>query len=397
MSAPAGLSPRRALGGRDAYGFPRAVEVGESLYLGAQTAGGAGGDVRAQTAAAFQGMVEALGAAGLGMGDLVNLRTYYLYGGARGREETLYWEDMTEVRLRYLTDPGPAATAVRVAGVPGSGDLIGIDGIASAAPARRKLLPADFWDWSMPVPFVQGWRLDDLLYLGGQISADAKGRAVFAGDGVAQTRKVLDFVHRVLLEGGLDWADLATLRICYQHSGDGAAAKRGLDTILAVLRETLPEPLPALTCFGVDLLYEGLVLEIDGFAPAGGREAVQPPGSETWVGTEGFPVAYRSGERVFLGGLSAPGAASLAAQSEATLDRLATSLRAAGSGVEALAKITVFYVPDDPAGDGAAEVATVAKALADYLPAPGPAVTLLRVKGLPHEGQRLQVDGIAHL
>ena len=388
------VSPRQAFGGRDVYGFPKAMRVGDTVYVGAQT-DLEGGPIGSQTATAFQSLADLLRAAGSDMSELVNLRTYYLYNGERGAEETAYWEEMTEVRLRYLADPGPAATAVRVAGMPTPTNLIGIDGIAEIGAEKQKLMPADFWDWSMPVPFVQGWRLSDMLYLGGQISADTEGRAVAANDWAEQTRKTLAFIHKVLVEGGLDWPDLATMRICYQHTGDDIAAKKGLETILAIVRETLPEPLPALTCFGVDLLYEGLVLEIDGYAPVGPRERITPPGLDTWVRYDDFPTAYRSGDKVFVGGVSAPGGASLSAQCEASLDRLGNTLRAAGASYEHLVKLTLFYVPETPDADAEPDVIAIAKAIEDYLPGPGPVVSILRVNGLPFHGQRMQLDALA--
>jgi len=388
-------TPREPVGGTDAYGFPQALKVGGTIYVGCRSGAAEGEGIREQTAGAFQGMVDMLEAGGGAMSDLINLRTYYLYDGEPGPEETRYWEDMTEVRLRYLADPGPAATAVRVAGVPGRGDLIGIDGIGVSGTPKQKLMPADFWDWSMPVPFVQGWRLPEVLYLGGQISADDKGRAVGVGDIEGQTRNTLDFIHRVLLEGGLDWPDLATMRVCYQHTGDKAAAKACLETVLSVVEETLPAPLPALTCFGVDLLYEGLVLEIDGVAPAGPRTAITPPGLDNWVRYEDFPTAFRAGGHVYVGGISAPGGASLTAQAEASLDRMAVTLTAAESSLAHLVKLTVFYVPATPDAPAEADIAAIAGALGDYLPEPGPVVTILRVNGLPFDGQRLQLDGVA--
>ena len=38
--------------------------------------------------------------------------------------------------------------------------------------ARTRLMPKDHWDWSMPTPFSQGWRVGDLIFVGGQIPTD---------------------------------------------------------------------------------------------------------------------------------------------------------------------------------------------------------------------------------
>ena len=62
--------------------------------------------------------------------------------------------------------------------------------------SKRRIMPAGHWDWSMPVTLSQGWRLGDLVVVGGQISADAKGRTV-GGDIETQTRNIMEFIGRV--------------------------------------------------------------------------------------------------------------------------------------------------------------------------------------------------------
>lgn len=384
---------RRVLGEPGPFGFPQAIQVGNIVYVGGQIGDGGSTDIKVQTATSFDGLVASLKAAGTDMRDLINLRTYYVYGGGTGRDVTDFWEGMTAVRLRYLANPGPAATAVRVAGVPAPGNLIGVDGVAVIGGDRQRIMPEHAWDWSIPTPFSQGWRVGDTVYLGGQISADRQGKAVAPGDVAEQTRVTLEFIRHVLADGGADWSDLATMRICYQASGSQAESRKVLDTILEVIGETLPAPLPTLTAFGVDLLYEGLMLEIDGIAIKRDRQQIAPPGADTWVRFEDFPVAWKVGNEIHVGGLSAPGGASLAAQTEASLDRLGVTLNAVGADFESLVKLTVFYVPESE--DAAADIETINAALTDYLPSPGPVVTIVRAAGLPHLGQKLQLDAVA--
>ncbi len=58
---------------------------------------------------------------------------------------------------------------------------------------KTRLMPKNHWDWSMPVPFSQGWKIDDVIFVGGQVSADAQGRPVGAGDIAVQTRNTFEF------------------------------------------------------------------------------------------------------------------------------------------------------------------------------------------------------------
>jgi enamine deaminase RidA (YjgF/YER057c/UK114 family) len=71
-------------------------------------------------------------------------------------------------------------------------------------------MPKGHWDWSMPVPFSQGWAVKDckLILVGGQISADEHGRTVGVGDIETQTRNAFEGIRRVLREAGADMQDI---------------------------------------------------------------------------------------------------------------------------------------------------------------------------------------------
>src|ERR1700682_204221 len=75
----------------------------------------------------------------------------------------------------------------------------------AARPARAakvRLMPRGHWNWSIPVPFSQGWSVSGgrLIFVGGQISADKHGRTIGVGDIEVQTRNVFENVKRVLAE-----------------------------------------------------------------------------------------------------------------------------------------------------------------------------------------------------
>lgn len=384
-------------GGSSSLGeFPAALRVGDTLYMGSQqrtVKAGESDDVGARTHSAFSGMASTLESAGLSMADLMKLHTYYVFEG-EGSEVTRYWERMTDVRLKYLADPGPAATALRVSGSPTQMDLITCDGIATFSKNRKRLMPAHAWDWSIPTPFSQGWLVGNKVYVGGQISADRKGKAVAPWDVVAQTRNALEFIRHVLLEAGGGWEDMVALKIAYRHDGRDPEARKLLDEILGVVRETLPKPGPTLTCFGVDLLYEGLVLEIDGIAVLkDGRKDVAATGSKDWVSVPGFVGGTRVGEEVYIGGTSAPGAASLIAQTEASMERLMRVLVAAEGKPEDLVKLNVYFRGE--AASEAKDLEEIVRIVGEYLPSNRPVLSVVRVPGLPHDGQSVQIDALA--
>jgi enamine deaminase RidA (YjgF/YER057c/UK114 family) len=366
-------------------GFPQVVRVGDTLYVGASTATHLEG-IETQTAEAFEGLIALLERAGARMSDLVNLRTYYVYAGAEGRDVTEYWEKMTAVRLRYIADPGPAATALRVCGVPDAQVLIGADGIATLDPQRQRIMPRHAWDWSIPVPLSQGWRIKEKVVVGGQISADRSGKALAAGNARQQARNALEYIRHVLKDGGQSWSDVVSLRLCVKHTGDPDAAAALLDDIVNTLCEVIPPPRPALTVLGVNLLYEGLVLEIDAMSLATSKR--RATGS-------GFPMAVATENELHIGGLSGAAGSSLAEQIDMTLLGLQEVLRNSGFKPAELVKLTLCCVPENGGQGWELDHELAVRQLRQRFPAAGPVLTLLSLPGLARAGHRFQLDGIA--
>ena len=57
-----------------------------------------------------------------------------------------------------------------------------MEGIAVLGEDKQRLMSADHWDWIIPdSQFTEDWRIGDLVFVGGQISADAHAKAVGEG------------------------------------------------------------------------------------------------------------------------------------------------------------------------------------------------------------------------
>jgi enamine deaminase RidA (YjgF/YER057c/UK114 family) len=223
------------------------------------------GDIATQTRNVFESIRRVLEEGGARMSDIVKLNTYYT-PRAKGVELKKFWEEMTKVRLEYVADPGPAATAVPVEGFAFEDLLIEVEAIAAIGPKQR-LMPKNHWDWSIPVPFSQGWKVGDLIFVGGQVSADGRGNPVDKGDLGAQTRNVLQFVQSVLHEAGADMKDLVKLNTYYQAEGQGAEVTKSWEAMTAVRMAHLADPGPAGTAVRIPALgYDGLLIEIEGIA-----------------------------------------------------------------------------------------------------------------------------------
>jgi enamine deaminase RidA (YjgF/YER057c/UK114 family) len=192
--------------------------------------------------------------------------TFFRFFG-QGRDVTDYWEKMTNVRRRYMSIPSAAGAGLRIAGMPDSRELIQVEGIGVLGENKQRLQPANHWDWSIEgSQFTQGWRIGDLAFIGGQISADNKAKAV-GNDMATQTRNVFNFIRKTLGEGNLTEANVAKLYIYYYAPDDWQKIAETTETIRKVQKEFYPDPGPAVTAIRVaGFAFENLLIEIEAMA-----------------------------------------------------------------------------------------------------------------------------------
>lgn len=136
--------------------------------------------------------------------------------------------------------------------------------------SRQRLMPPGSWNWHIPTPFSQGWRVDNLVIVGGQLSADEHGNVLGAGDIEVQTRNVFDAVTKVLTAGGATWQDVVKINTYYVCDEKGSAVKEFWEKMTRVRLEYLPSPGPAGTAVRVaGLMYDGFLIEVEAIAVVG--------------------------------------------------------------------------------------------------------------------------------
>lgn len=135
---------------------------------------------------------------------------------------------------------------------------------------RHRLMPPGSWNWHIPTPFSQGWRVDNLVVVGGQLSADEHGNVLGGGDIEVQTRNVFDAVTKVLTAGGATWRDVVKINTYYVCDEKGSAVQEFWEKMTRIRLEYLPTPGPAGTAVRVaGLMYEGFLIEVDAIAVVG--------------------------------------------------------------------------------------------------------------------------------
>jgi 2-iminobutanoate/2-iminopropanoate deaminase len=131
----------------------------------------------------------------------------------------------------------------------------------------QRLMPRNHWDWSVPVPFSQGWKCGDLIFVGGQISADERGRTIGAGDIETQTRNVFNSIRKVLQECGADMDDVVKFNTYYSFEGEGDAIREYWEAMTRVRLEFFKEPGPVGTAIRVaGFAYPDLLMEVEAIA-----------------------------------------------------------------------------------------------------------------------------------
>ena len=129
---------------------------------------------------------------------------------------------------------------------------------------KQRIMPEDHqWDWSMPVSFSQGWKVNNMVFVGGQVSADSDGNAVGVGDIELQTKNTFENIGRVLRDAGAEWTDIVKLNTYYVFDGEPDQLKDYWEKMTRVRMQYLPTPGPAGTAVRVaGLAYPDLLIEV---------------------------------------------------------------------------------------------------------------------------------------
>ena len=391
--------------------FSQGWKIDDVIFVGGQVSADAqgrpvgAGDIAVQTRNTFEFIKRVLEEAGGDLSDIVKLNTYYQHEG-EGADITRFWEEMTEVRKEYLADPGPVGTAVRVRGFAYEGLLIEIEAIAVVGRKKQRLMPANHWDWSIPVSFSQGWKVDDLIFVGGQISADDRGRTIALGDIGQQVRNVFGSIQSVLREGGAELSDLVKFNIYYEFEGEGDALRQYWEDMTKVRLEYLSDPGPAGTAIRVNgFAFEDLLIEIEGIAYVGAdKQRLMPANHWDWSIPVPLSQGWKVGDYIFVGGQisgdskgNAIGVGDIATQTRNTFENIRAVLKEAGADLEHIVRLNTYY---DQIGEGQAlqdywEAMT--KVRMDYLANPGPVGTAVRVNGLGYQDLLIEIEAIAYV
>lgn len=214
----------------------------------------------------------------------------------------------------------------------------------------HKAIEADGLDWCEGLPASPAVRAGDLLFVSGQVSADAAGRPLDAGDVRAQATRALDRLQTVLEAAGGGLGDVVDVISFHTDV-------RQVRDVLDVARSYFGDEPPAWTPVASTGTYaDGLDVSIRAIAHLGDapKQCVGPEAAG-WAHDLPVSAACRRGDYVFVAGQVATTAAGEveprgdhAAQARSAYEHVERVLEAAGAGMGDVLDICSFHL--DPRG-----------------------------------------------
>ena len=265
--------------------------------------------------------------------------------------------------------------------------------------ARKYVWPDGHWSWPIQVTHQHGLRVDEMIFVGGQVDLDPDGNTLHPDDLDAQIDTVVDNIETVLRELAADLEDVVKLVMFYVNRGDVDES-----AALGVLRRRFTGPVPpAVAAVPLPALaYPAMVVEIEAIAMRGTdgarmvRAAANPAEHWDWP----FSHGVRCGEFIFVGTqmpLDGDGNAlhpdDPVAQAEVNIKNQRRVLAEFGAELDDVCRINTFYV-----GHGTAEDwARAGHIRGNAFEWPGPVATGVPVPTLFPHGVTQRQESVAML
>ena len=281
-------------------GAPRVIRKGNFAFVSGIMATDESGritasDVRMQTRIVFDKLKAALAQVGATLDDVVKHTIYFSCPAEQGDIDR-FMADLDAVRIGYFPAPGPTTTEIRC-GLDTEGALLMLDAWVVIGGQREVIDPPGHWTWGRPTPFVHGWKVDDLLFIGGQRLLDSAGKVVGVGDIEIQTDESFRNLDTMLRAGGGDRNDLMRQNTYFRFFGEGREVTEYWEKMTNVRRRYMSVPSAA----GAGLRIQGManvdeLIQVEGIGVLGQQAAA--PAARQPLGLEHpqQPVHPRLGE-----------------------------------------------------------------------------------------------------
>jgi enamine deaminase RidA (YjgF/YER057c/UK114 family) len=307
------------------------------------------------------------------------------------------------VRARYFTSSGPVTTEIRC-GLDREGAHLMIDAWAVIGGERERLDPPGHWRWGKERPFAQGWKVGDMLFIGGQRALDRNGEVKGRGDIEIQTDEAFRNLDTMLRAGGGDRNSLMRQNTFFRFKGQGRAVTNYWEKMTNVRRRYMSVPSAA----GAGLRIAGLsdadeLIQVEGIGVLGDdKQRLQPENHWDWsIEGNQFTQGWKIGLLAFIGGqISADSNARAVGHDMETQARnvftfIRRTLAEGGLDESDVAKLHIYYHAEGSWAEIETTRAVIARVQEEFYSDPGPVVTCVRVEGFAFEDLLIEIEALA--
>jgi reactive intermediate/imine deaminase len=241
--------------------YSQAIKAGNTIYVSGQGPGDekgnivGGGDFEAQSRMVYENMKRILKAAGLSMTEMIMMHMFFK------DERYMHREAYSRVWWEYFDRRYPACTSIQFGNLSNRGYLMEVEGVAEMGD-QEMIVPPDVADALDTHLFPQAIKVNNKLYVSGQISWDENLKSVGHGDFEAQTKMVYENMRRTLKAGGADMSDVVKLTA---FTKDMRLVRRG--DYGRIFKEFFGDHYPTLSIVQVDNFWRSdYMLEIEAIA-----------------------------------------------------------------------------------------------------------------------------------
>lgn len=361
-----------------------------------------GSDMTTQARNVFESLKSVLAEVGAAMADVIKHNVYFHCDGDDEAVRKLI-DELDRVRLDYFSDPGPTTTETRV-GLDREGALLLVDAWAVIGVEKQRLMPAGHWSWNKRLPFSHGWKVGDMIFIGGQRSIDREGRMIGVGDIELQTDSAFRNMDTMLKEAGGDQSNLMRQNTYFRFFGQGPEVTQHWEKMTNVRMRYISVPSPA----GAGVRIPGFpiseeLIQVEGIGFLGeNKQRLQPANHWDWsIPNNPFTQGWRTGTIAFIGGqISADNQARAVGKDMATQTRnvfhfIRSMLREAELDESDVAKLYIYYYAPDDWAQIAETRSTIADVQREFYSEPGPLTTAIRVSGFAFEDLLIEIEAVA--
>lgn len=209
---------------------------------------------------------------------------------------------------------------------------------------KKDYLTPKSHSWARKLPMSAAVRAGDLLFISGQVSADAGLKPGNIGNVKAQARAAFANIKALLREAGGSMADIVDIMSFHTDV-------RQMDEVFDVGRQVFKNDFPAWTALGMHGTYDPeFLVSIRAIAHLGaGKKKCVTPKSMAWMNKLPMSAACIKGDYLFTSGIVSADAAGNVispgdhyAQARVCYDRLRDTLKAGGAGLDDVVDMICF-------------------------------------------------------